>query len=208
MEIEKVAQKLHGLQTISSICKNLNVSKKTATNYIYELRRRGYVKTTRGSRGIRFYEISQYPKKELGYPGLYDIINKYSKIKVTKPYEYRIHDKKITIEEAIIRAIKTQDFRIVMASMGLFKYIENWSLLYNIAKKERIGRYVGALYDLSRKYIRVRRMDKRIKRWLLKSETRSKYIIPKLKSKDFIDIEKRWHVFIPFNKKDLARYKE
>ncbi len=208
MNVEVMAKGLHGLQTISSICKKLKISEKTAINYIHELRRNGYVKTTRGSKGVRFYEISLYPKKEIGYPGLYDIINKYSKLKITKPYEYRIHDKEITVEDAIVRALKTYDFRIIMASIGLFGHVNNWSLLYKLAKKERVGRFVGALYDLSRKYIRVKRMDKRIERWFLKSKTNNKYIIPKLKNNDFIDIEKKWHVFIPFNRKDLMRYKE
>ena len=51
-------------------------------------------------------------------------------------------------------------------------------------------------------------MDIRTKKALLKGKLKDKYIIKRIKSTDFKDIEKKWNVFIPFNKADLEVYKE
>ena len=77
-----------------------------------------------------------------------------------------------------------------------------------MSKQENIGREIGALYDVARTFMRVRRMDRRTRKSLLKSKIKSRYIIENMKSKDFRDIEKKWNVFIPISKKDLEIYKE
>lgn len=205
-KITVLARNLQGLQTISSISKKLEVKRKTAVNYVYELRKGGFVKTTRGRKKIRVYEISPVRKKELGYPGMYDIINRYSPIKLVKPYEHRVHGKPMSIEEAIVRAIKTGDFRTILASLALFSHVKDWSLLYECAKKEDVRRQAGAMYDLSRKALLVRRIDRRIERRLLEAPIEKKYLIPNVKSSDFKDVEKKWRVFIPFRKEDLRRF--
>jgi len=207
MDWRVIATKLKGFQTVSSIQRILGISRRTAINYIYELRKRGFLRTTRGENKIRIYEISPIPKKRLGYPGLYNIINMNSPIKIAKPYEHILY-REMPIEEAIIRAIKTKDFRTILAALALFGKVIDWSLLYKFAKKEGFQHHVGALYDVARSCIRVRRMDKRIRNKLKQAHGRNRFIIPKLKSKDFKDIEKEWKIFIPFNKSDLSKYKE
>jgi len=114
----------------------------------------------------------------------------------------------MTIEEAIVRAIKEGDFRTVLAVLGLFNNINNWSKLLEFAKKEKITRKVGALYDTARTTIKVRRMDKRTRNALLKGNIKDKFVIKKIRSDNFKEIEKEWKVFIPFNKADLEVYKE
>jgi hypothetical protein len=209
MRWEEIARRLEGLQTVSSICKILEINRRTAINYVYELRKRGFVRTTRGRGKIRFYEISGYPKKKkLGHPGVYDIINKFSPVKIVKPYEHRVHLKELSVEEAIMKAIETRDFRTILAGLALFKHVKDWKELYYHSKKRNVGRFVGALYDLSRKYMKVKRIDRRIENRLLSSKVKSKYLIPKVKSKNFMNIQKKWRVFIPFNKNDLRRYEE
>ncbi len=208
MDWTETAQELSGLQTIETIEKELNITRHTAANYVAELRKKGFVKTSRGAGKKRMYQIRPYPFVELGNPGLFDIINKYSAVKITEPYVHRIHGRKLTIEEVIVRAVKTRDFRIILACLGLFRHA-NWPLLRKYAKKEKLERAVGALYDLSKHVIKkTGTMNKRTEQAMLRSTTKDKYIIPKMKSKDFKDIEKKWGVFIPFNKSDLFRYKE
>ena len=202
-----MAKRLNGLQTVSSISKLLGINRATAVNYVYEMRKLGYVAETRGKGGIRVYEISPFHRAPYSYPGLYDIINANSPVKIAKPYEHRLYHK-MSVEEAIVRAIKTKDFRTILASLALFGKIKDWKLLHGYAKKEGLQRQVGALYDTARTCTRVRRIDSRVRNSLKQSKSREQFIIDKMKSADFKDIEKEWDIRIPFNKSDLGRYKE
>jgi len=51
-------------------------------------------------------------------------------------------------------------------------------------------------------------MDKRTRNALFRSKVLSKFIIENFKSKDFIEIQKMWNIYVPFNKADLEAYKE
>ncbi len=207
MDWQKMAKKLSGLQTVSSISRALGVSRATAINYVYEMRKRGHVAETRGKGKIRVYEITPSPRTSYGYPGLYDIINANSPVKITKPYEHRIY-REMPIEEAIVRAAKTKDFRVILASLALFRKVKDWKLLYSHAKKENLQRHIGALYDVARTCTRVKRMDGRIKNKLKETKLRKKFIIDGMHSRDFKDIEKEWGIHVPFNRSDLDRYRE
>ena len=154
------------------------------------------------------YKISPIKKQEIGYPGLYDIINKHSKVKVVVGYEHKMHDHKMSIEEAIVRAVELKRFRTLLAALGLFNKVKNWNGLYKFAKKYNVERKIGALYDVARQTMKVRKIDKRTRNALLSIDIKDKYIIDRLKTKDFKDIEKEWGVYVPFNKADLEAYKE
>ena len=210
MNVLKLAKELEGLQTVSTISKTLNVNKKTAINYISLLRKNGYVKETNyGSRKIRMYKISLLREKDIGNPGFYEILDKNSKVKIYSPYEKdKIYDKKLNVEEAIVRAIKIKKFRVILASLGLFSKVKDWAKLGYYADKEKLGRKIGALYDVAKTIIKVKRMDKRVRNKLLNSKVENKFIIPSIKSKNLKDIENIWGVYIPFNKADLEVYKE
>jgi len=206
--IEDNLKDLEGLNTIDLIAKKLNVKRSTAIKKVYELRKQGYVETQGGGKQPRIYRISRIKIRQIGNPGLYDIINKYSKIKIVRPYEHRIIGKKLCIEEAIVRAIKTKEFRVILASLSLFNKIKDWHKLYQYAKKENVRRKIGALYDVARKTILVKKMDNKTMNLLLNAKSEKRHIIENMKSKEFNDIEKKWNVYIPFNKSDLERYKE
>ena len=210
MECLTIAKKLEGLQTVSTISKRLGVQRTTAINYASKLRKEGFLKNYMGGRNIRLYIIDPLRKKEVGYPGVYEVINKNSRIGVITRIKYRVHGKPLTIEEAIIEGVNTGDYRTILASLDLFRKVKNWSLLKKIALKYNLGRKIGALYDVARKFIRVRKMDLRTRKAFLRSRVDSKYIIKNLRGKSghFHDIETTWKVYIPFNKADLMRYKE
>ncbi|MEK6946125.1 MAG: hypothetical protein AABX32_00810 [Nanoarchaeota archaeon] len=208
MEIHELAKKLEGLQTVESIAKNLDVGRRTAVNYVGNLRKKGFVETIYGKRKIRMYRISPFGAKKTGYPGLYEFLNQNSKIKIYPPYANRIHDHKPTAEEMIVKAVQTGDFRTVLSSLSLFNKITDWALLSETAKKENVGRKIGALYDAARIIIRIRRMDERTRKSLLKSRIDSKFIVKNARTKDLKNIEKKWNVYLPFNKADLEAYKE
>ena len=207
MQSIALVKKLEGLQTIESIQKKLNIARSTAIKYIHFLRKKGFVETTGGGKQPRFYKISALRLKGLGNAGMYDIINKYSPIKL-RAIKSRVVGKKLTTEETLIRAIDSKEFRTILASLALFNRIKSWSLLYKLAKEKNIRRKVGALYDTARRVIKTKRMDKRIYKILLQSKEKEGYIIKGLSSKDYKDIENKWKICIPFNKSDLWRYKE
>ncbi len=205
MRTKELLKKLEGIQTIESVMDTLNADKNKAIYYVYRLRKEGYVKTKKQSNNRRVYNISF--ENKLGGKSYYEIINQHSPIKIATPVVYKIYGKEPSLEETLIYAIKTKSLRTILASLALFKKINNWAELYDLAKKNHIGRQVGALYDLARRIMKVRRMAPKFRNSALpKEEYRFEYVIPELKSKDFIEIEKIWKIYLPFNKKDLEEY--
>lgn len=208
MDIQKLAKRLEGLQTISTASKILGTSRRTSVNYISRLRKAGYVETSYGHNKVRRYRITSVKRRLLGNDGLIETINKNSKVNLVLPYNHRVYNHEINVEEALVRAINSGKFRVVLASLGLFNKVKNWQLLCKMAKEEKIGRKLGALYDVARCAIRVRKMDKRTRKALMRSIVSSRFIIPNFKSRTFLDIENKWKIYIPFNAADLEVYKE
>ena len=206
MDLQLCAQKLEGLCTAATLAKKLGINERTAINYAWKLRKAGYLKTAYGGSKVRIYRVSPLRKKIVGY-SFYELLNKYSKIKLTAREDYIIHaDREPSVEEILARAVVHDSFRVVLASLSLFNKIRDWTRLKKFADVYASGRKIGALYDVARTFMRVRRMDERTRRGL--RHGKRGYIIEGVKSKHFQDIEKEWGVFIPFNKADLARYKE
>ena len=205
MDIKELLQKLAGIQTAETVMDALNVDKKMAIYYLHRLRKEGYVKTRRQSNNRRVYTISVDNK--LGGKSYYEVINESSPIKISTPITYRIYGKEPSREETIVYAIKTESLRTILASLALFKKIKDWVALYHLAKANHIERQVGALYDLAQKIMKVRRMTRTFRKSALpKKWSHYAYVVPGLQSKDFTDVESRWKMYLPFNKKDLEDY--
>ncbi len=205
MKVNEVLIKLEGLHTIPTVMKSLGVNRQQATYYIHRLRKQGYVKTTRDHEGRRIYRINK--KNRLGGISYTELLNKDSPIKLAESQVHMIYGNIPSHEEILIHAIKKANVRYLLSALSQFKKIDDWSLLYQLAKKENVVRQVGALYDLARKVMKVRRMPKRFRNNALpKKETRKKYIVQKLFSKDFKSIEDEWKIHIPLNTADLEEY--
>lgn len=221
IDIQKLALRLEGLQTINTICKILNVKTSSAYEYISLLKKWGYSKEIRRtSTNKRIYAIRRtpiirskfIPEEYSEIPrikqGLFEIINENSPIKLVPSFEYKVQrEERLTIEEALVEAIKTKKFRVILSSLALFNKIENWKRLYYFAKINNLKNVIGALYDLTRLFIRVKRMDSRLRIFLLKDIKIHRSIIPGIKSPDFEDIQKLWNVDIPFRKDDMLKLK-
>lgn len=203
-DISEIAKKLEGLQTIESIMQLLKVKRKTAINYVSKLKKEGYVEYYSAGQNKRIYKISTI-NPQLKGDNIYEFINNYSKIKVNEPYRHVLHNK-LTAEEAIVLSLKSQNFKLILASLNLFSKVRNWKLLNETAKKEKVQRQIGALYDVARLFIKIRKMDKRTEKSMLKGKG-EKYIYDNIKTKDFFKIAKKWRVEIPFRKNDLLRLK-
>ena len=96
----------------------------------------------------------------------------------------------------------------MIASLSLFRKITDWNKLYRLAKKEKLLKEIGALYEISRKTVtKVKKMPERFKNLARKKALNFSYIINKVSSNDFGDTEKKWKVYIPLNLSDLEDYK-
>ena len=203
----ETAKKLQGLRTIKSIMREMGIKKSTAIRTVHELRKHGLVRTSGGGSQPRLYRITTTPQIEVGGRGLYDTINKYSRVKLAPTHKHRISGRDMSVEEAIARAAESGSIRTIMASLGLFNHVKDWSRLYHYAKKYDVRRKVGALYDTARTIMKTRRMDERIRK-KLKNGKEGKFMVRNMKSDDFLDIQKEWKVYVPLNKADLRRYEE
>lgn len=202
ISIDKL-KRIEGKQTIESVSEILNIKKNTALNLISMLRKHNLATRNGGGKQKRIYTISTKILRTKEFEGMFDILNKYSPEKIIHSFVHEPHSK-YCIENAIIDLIDLNDLRIIINSLSLFNHVKNWSMLYDLAKKKGARRMVGALYDVAKQATRVRRMPKRIKNLLLKSPKEKGF---QTTSHSFQDIEKKWHINIPFNKKDLEVYK-
>jgi len=205
---QSIINKIGDFNRIEDIQNKLKVKRATAIKYMYLLRKKGLVKTEYGRNRKRFYRITKVRKPVVGNEGFYSIINKYSPMKLATEINYRIIGRKIGVEESIIRAIETKHPKVILASLALFNHVKNWSLLLKLAKEYNVRRKVGALYELTRKFMRVKRIDKRTLNSLLKAKNEPKFLVENFKSKDFKDIEKKWNIFLTFNKVDMLEYEQ
>ena len=212
MELIQLAKKLEGLHTLETAAKALNVKKSTTVKILSILRKEGFVETSGGGKKPRLYKISPIRIAGKEHLGIYDLINKYSKVKLWEPYKHKVIDRELSIEEAIPMSVniafKERNFRLALATLGLFNHIKNWSKLGHYSKKYNVARRVGALYDVARTIVKTRKMDNRTRKALLKGKDKSKFIIKPHKPQYYKNIEKIWKVYVPFHIKDLTRYKE
>lgn len=206
MKIKELLKRLEGVHTIESVMDTLGSDRKHAIYQIYRLRKEGYVKTKRLSDNKRVYNISF--ANRLKGTSYHEVINEHSPLKISTQKIHKIYGKSPSLEETLIYAIKTKSLRKILASLPLFKKINDWSRLYSLAKENQIERHVGALYDLARLFMKVRRMSSRFRNNSLpKHKDSYRYVIPDLRSEDFKDIQKTWKIYLPFNKEDLEVYK-
>lgn len=204
----KVLRKIEGKQTVDTIAAKLNIKKTTALNLISKLKKEGYLSKTGGRNQKRIYFISTKKQNIPEGEGMFDIINKYSKLKINPLFMHKTHGR-YTVEDALVDAILTVDFRALLASISLFNRISNWPKLYKKTKKYNLQGQLGALYDMARIIIKTRKMPDKMYNLLLKNKPKKCVNLLKIRSKEreFKQIEQKWHVYIPFSKEDLKRLK-
>lgn len=192
--------KLEGLHTVETAAKTLGITRQGALNLLGRLKKEQHVTVSGGGRRIRLYKITirkQLPR----VPGMFDVINKYSPhMKLNPWYDHQVHGR-YGPEEALIDAIQTESFRVILASLHLFKHITNWPRLYRMAKEKDCWQKVGALYDVARLFMRVRRMEEKYGKAIAK-----KWVaLTRLRKKNFPEISERWKVYISFNRADMTK---
>lgn len=201
MADENMLGKLEGLQTVETAQGLLGYSRQSTINLLSRLKKQGYVTTSGGGKQPRFYRITQRKQRRRD-PGMFDIINKYSPhMKLNPWYDHQVHGP-YGPEEALVDAVQTQSFRVILASLRLFSHVRDWKKLYRLAREKDCWQQIGAMYDLARLHFRVRKMPGPIEK---PATCRYKYLIGDYDSTDFAGIAKKWNTAIPFKKADLEK---
>lgn len=201
----EMLEKIKGVHTLESIITLLEVKRNQAVKIISRLRKKGYVKTKRLYNNRRVYDISF--QNRIGGKTYYETLNENSPIKLMVKESPILYGKEPTPEETLVFALKTQSLRAILSALALFKKMNDWPRLYQLSKPENLQRKIGALYDISRLFMKTRKMSKRFQNLSLpKKNDPYLDIIAGLSSDDFKDIEKKWKINIPFNKADLEEY--
>ena len=147
-----------GKYTLESFAESNGLTKQSALNLLSKLRKKGLVKTSGGGRQKRIYTVLERPRKETN--GFYDIVNRYSKIKLREKFSHHVHGN-YTVEHAIVDGIRIGDARSKEATMYLFNHVNNWKRLFDLAKKRDLVDEVCQLYFRAKDKMKVKRMPKR-----------------------------------------------
>jgi len=198
--LDEILWKLEGLHTIETVAKELNLSKQSAINLLSKLKKMEHVTVIGGGKQKRIYKITMR-KQRKRQPGMFDIINKYSPMKLNPWYDHQVHGE-YGPEEALVDAIQTRSFRVILASLRLYSHIKDWRKLFRIAKEEDVMQEVMALYELARMYFRVRKLPYPKIRVFKRKYLVRDYVTYE---EDFKPITKKWKAYIPFRKKDLDK---
>lgn len=196
---DEILQKLEGLHTIETAMKTLSMKRQSTLNLLSKLKKEQYVTTSGGGKRKRLYKITMRKQRPRD-PGMFDIINKYSPhMKLAEWYDHQVHGV-YGPEEALIDAIETQSFRVILASLHLFRHIKDWKKLYKLANERDCWNKVGALYDVARLVL-----DKIQQKVLRPIKAGKVYLIKNYPTKeDFIrPIERKWNVAISFRRGDF-----
>jgi len=198
-----ILRKIEGLQTIELVAEKLGLNRQSAINLMSKLKKERHVTVSGGGRRKRLYKVTlwrQLPRER----GMFDIINKYSpNFQVNEWFDHQVHGV-YTEEDALIDAIKTKSFRLVLASLRLFAHIRDWRKLYRLAKQEDLVQEVGALYDVARQMYRSEKIPGYFRVY---SPRTRKYIIRDYRhvNPKHYGIEKKWNVGLPFKEGDLNK---
>lgn len=190
---------LEGLHTVETVMQELNLSKQSSINLLSKLKKEKHCTVSGGGKQKRIYKITirkQLPREK----GMFDIINKYSpNMKLNPLYDHQVHGN-YSVEEALVNAVQSRNFRIILASIQLFAHINNWSKLYKIAKNNNCWQQIGALYDVSRLFFKTKKMPSKYH----KSEPKAWIYLVDFNKINFPEISKKWKVALPFNEKDVV----
>ncbi|MBI3032069.1 hypothetical protein HYY69_01230 [Candidatus Woesearchaeota archaeon] len=198
--LDELLRKLEGLHTVETVAEALKINKQSALNLLTKLKKQEYVTVQGRGRTKRLYNITMRKQRKRD-PGMFDIINKYSPhMKINPWYDHQVHGV-YTVEDALIDAIETKSFRVILASLHLFKYIKNWPKLYQLAKQKSNWQKVGALHDVARMFMKVRKMPEKYRKI---SSFFSWIQLTQLFKKNFPEIGNIWKVYIPFNINDIT----
>ncbi len=147
-----------GKYTVETFAKKQNITRESALNKLSKLKKQGYVHISGGGSQKRIYTV--FKKPHIAQNGFYQIINKYSPVKLYPAFEHYTYGN-YTVEHAIVDGIRINDARTKEAISHLFRHIKSWKRLFDLAKKKKIINKLHEQYGYARKITRCKTMPKR-----------------------------------------------
>lgn len=147
--------------TLETFQKEHCLKRQSAINKLSKLKKKGLVQTSGGGRQPRIYTIYVSPQKRTN--GFYEIVNKYSKEKLSPRFRHYTCGR-YTVENAIIDGLEIGDVRTLNAVKYLFYHVKNWKKLDRLAKKHKRKDEMLKLYAAARTQIKTKKMPKRYKK--------------------------------------------
>ncbi|MBN2368303.1 hypothetical protein JXC34_04750 [Candidatus Woesearchaeota archaeon] len=158
-------EQLEGKFTVETFAKERGLGRQSAINLLSKLKKQGFATVSGGGRQKRIYKISRVRMTPAN--GFFYLLNKYSPEKITPSFEHYVHGK-YGAEQAIIDGLMLQrernDSRTREAMLHLFRHVNDWKRLFDLAKKEDIIEEVHELYEEARQKTKCRTMPKRYER--------------------------------------------
>src|SRR3989344_3475286 len=197
----EILKTLEGLQTIDTAAEALHMKKQSTLNLMVKLKKERYATVSGGGKQKRIYKITttrQLPR----VPGMFDILNKYNpNFKLNPWYDHQVHGP-YGPEEALIDAIQTKSFRVILASLRLFNHITDWSKLYKLAKEKDCWPQVGTLHDVAQLFFRVRKLPSSYAKGNGKHQG---FLTREYETTEsaFLPVAQKWNVPIPFRWRDI-----
>lgn len=202
MNQDEILWKLEGLHTVETVMRVLGITRQSVLNLLSRLKKQGYVTTSGGGKQVRLYKITMR-KQRPRVPGMFDIINRYSPMKLAPWYDHQVHGQ-YGPEEALIDAIQTKSFRVILASLRLFNHITDWPKLYRLAREKDCWAKVGALHDIGQIFFRVRKLPVQYAKG---NGQQQGFLTRTYETTEpvFLPIAQKWHVPIPFRWGDIDK---
>ena len=144
--------------TIETFAQKYNLARQSALNLLCKLKKQGLVAVSGGGRQKRIYTLNKLPKKKTN--GFYDVVNKYSPQKLQPAFEHYVNGP-YTVEHAIIDGIKIGDVRTLEATTHLFRHVQSWKRLFDLAKKAKVKSDMLSLYGKAKATVKCRKMPRR-----------------------------------------------
>jgi len=153
-------QLVEGKFTVETFARKKGLGRQSAINLLSRLKKQGFARVSGGGRQKRIYTISRTPVRTPN--GFFYLLNKYSPEKVHPSFEHYVHGK-YGAERAIIDGLllSKKDVRIREAMLHLFRHVNDWKKLFDMARKEGIEKDVRKLYGEARQKTRCRTMPRR-----------------------------------------------
>jgi hypothetical protein len=149
---------IEGKFTVERFAKEYGLNRQSAINLLSKLKKRGFVRVSGGGRQKRIYTVSRFSKKPTN--GFYDMVNKYSPEKLQPRFEHYVLGR-YTVEHAIIDGIRLKDSRTLEATAHLFRHVEDWKRLFDLAKKYGLKDDIIKLYNHAKESTRCKRIPER-----------------------------------------------
>jgi hypothetical protein len=150
-----------GKFTVETYARENNLTRQSALNKLSQLKKVGFVTVVGGGKQKRIYTVHKTP--QILSNGFYALVNKYSPEKLNPKFSHKVIGN-YTVEHAIIDGIKIGDVRTLEATTHLFRHINNWKRLFELAKKHDVTEQVYKLYAKAKANFKTKTMPKRYRK--------------------------------------------